>query len=225
MNELRLLSGVPQIFPYSFNDWTAPDDMDICDILICRTPCPCPVDILPWQEAPFSFSPCQLDIRAFLSVKFVTEVLSFFFPLYKKRGAPLLSSGHVTCAGVGRVAQRLRTSWLSSAPWSRSCSVVNNNFLSVVVPAMFVEISRFLVLKNFLNGVRWVYFAEVKGLRRRESSCRRVVVKSVNPQRLEWWLSAGWEGAPPHFIAHTTCCRTGSKSRAFFLFVFSFNQQ
>ena len=33
---------------------------------------------------------------------------------------------------------------------------------------------------------------------------------------LEWWLSAGWEGAPPHFIAHTTRWRTGSKFRAFF---------
>ena len=31
-------------------------------------------------------------------------------------------------------------------------------------------------------------------------------------QTMEWWLSAGWEGAPPHFIAHTTFCRTGSKS-------------
>ena len=28
---------------------------------------------------------------------------------------------------------------------------------------------------------------------------------------LEWWLSDGWEEAPPHFIAHTTRCRS-SKS-------------
>ena len=30
----------------------------------------------------------------------------------------------------------------------------------------------------------------------RQHWCKAVMV---------WWLSAGWEGAPPHFIAHTTC--------------------
>ena len=31
-------------------------------------------------------------------------------------------------------------------------------------------------------------------------------------ERVDGWSSAGWEGAPPHFIAHITRCRTGSKS-------------
>ena len=36
---------------------------------------------------------------------------------------------------------------------------------------------------------------------------------------MDWWSSVGWEGAPPHFIAHTTRGRTCSSPS---IFVFTF---